>query len=427
MVSAILFGSFIILLLISVPIGIAIGLATLLTIFLTPTFPMDQFSKDIITSLDSFPLLAIPFFILAGNIMGSGGVSERLFRFANSLVGNRTGGIGIATIISCMFFGAISGSGAATTAAIGAIMIPAMTRNGYNKEFAAATVAAGGTNGVIIPPSITMIMYGVVAGVSVGDMFVAGIIPGILIGFALAVWAYIYAKKNGYKGSGEKASIRKIIKETYEAKWALLIPIIILGGIYGGIFTPTEAAVVAVVYSLIAGLFLYKELKIKDLPRIFIYSATTTSIVLLITATATAFGRLLTVEQVPNKIAEFITSISDNTVIITLLINAFLLFVGTFMDVLASIIILTPILLPVVTSVGIDPLHFGIIMIVNLAIGLLTPPIGGDLFVASGISGIPIEKLIKPMIPYIAAMIIVLLIITYVPGISHFLLNFTGS
>lgn len=418
-----LFGSFVILLVSTVPIGIAIGLATLLTIILTGSMTLEFFTREIMTSLDSFPLLAIPFFILAGDIMGKGGLSERLFRLANALVGNKTGGFAIATIITCMFFGAISGSGSATVAAVGAIMIPAMIKHGYDKTFATVTVAAAGSLGVIIPPSIPMVMYGVVAGASIADMFIAGIIPGVLAGIGLMVWAYIYSKKKGYEGSGEKTSLKRIVKEANEAKWALLVPIIILGGIYGGIFTPTEAAVIAVVYGLVAGRFLYKELKITDLPRIIISSAGTTGIVMLITATATAFGRLLTVEQIPNQVANFMLNISQNEIIIIILINLFLLIIGTFMDVVASIIILTPIILPVAVTLGFDPIHFGIIMVVNLAIGMLTPPIGANLFVASGISGISIERLSVFIFPYVIAMIITLMLITFLPSITGLLLN----
>lgn len=425
MTSIVLFGAFAILLLLSVPIGIALGLATMVTIFYSGTIPVEFLMKELVTSVDSFPLMAVPFFILAGEIMGKGGISERLFNFANALVGNKTGGFAMATIVTCMFFAAISGSGPATVAAIGGIMIPAMVRQGYDKKFATATVAAAGSIGVIIPPSIPMVIYGVVGSTSIGDMFIAGIIPGLLVGAALMVWAYLYSRKHNYKGSESKTSLSDIGKTLWDAKWALVVPIIILGGIYGGIFTPTEAAVIAVVYGLIAGLLLYRELKLKDLPKVLVDSALTTATVLIIVGSATAFGRLLTIEQIPAQVANFLLSISDNQIVIILLITVLLLVVGCFMDTLAAIIILTPILLPIATNIGYDPVHFGIIMVVNLAIGFITPPLGVNLFVGSGISGLSIEKLSKAIIPYFLAMIFALLMITFIPELSMWLISFT--
>jgi len=380
--------------------------------------------KELVTSVDSFPLMAVPFFILAGEIMGKGGISERLFNFANALVGNKTGGFAMATIVTCMFFAAISGSGPATVAAIGGIMIPAMVKQGYDKKFATATVAAAGSIGVIIPPSIPMVIYGVVGGASIGDMFIAGIIPGLLVGLSLMVWAYVYSKKNNYRGSDQKTTLANIWKTFWEAKWALVIPVIILGGIYGGIFTPTEAAVIAVVYGIIAGLLLYRELALKDLPKLLADAALTTATVLIIVGSATAFGRLLTIEQIPTQVANFLLSISDSEIVIILLITVLLLLVGCFMDTLAAIIILTPILLPIAVNIGFDPIHFGIIMVVNLAIGFITPPLGVNLFVGSGISGLSIEQLSKAIIPYFFAMVFSLLMITFIPELSLWLISF---
>lgn len=416
--SAVLFGSFAIFLLLSVPIGIAIGLATLFAIMTTGALPIEFLMKELTTSVDSFPLLAVPYFILAGEIMGKGGISRRLFDVADSIVGHRTGGIATATIITCMFFAAISGSGPATVAAIGGIMIPAMVEKGYDKRFATAVVASAGSIGVIIPPSIPMVIYGVSGSVSIGDMFIGGILPGILVGLALMVYAYIHSKKQGYAGTGEKTTLKGIVKATWEAKWALLIPVIILGGIYGGIFTPTEAAVVAVVFGLFAGLVLYKELKIKDLPQVFVDAALTTATVLIIVGAATAFGRLLTIEQIPNQIATFMMSISSEPIIIMMLITVLLLIVGCFMDTVAAIIILTPILLPVALQIGYDPIHFGIVMVANLAIGFITPPLGVNLFVGSGISGVSIEALSKAVLPFFFAMIFSLLLIILLPQLS---------
>ncbi|GGD15642.1 MULTISPECIES: TRAP transporter large permease [Pontibacillus] len=426
MTAGVLFGSFTLFLLLSVPIGIALGLSSLATILYTGALPLDFLMKELVTAVDSFPIMAVPFFILAGEIMGKGGISERLFDFANALVGNKTGGFAMATIVTCMFFAAISGSGPATVAAIGGIMIPAMVRKGYDKQFATAVVAAAGSIGVIIPPSIPMVIYGVVGGASVGKMFMAGIIPGILVGVALMIWAYIYSKKHNYGGTGEKMTLKNVFTSFWEAKWALIIPVIILGGIYGGFFTPTEAAVIAVVYSLIAGLFLYGELKVKHIPKLLIDSSLTTATILIIVGTATAFGRLLTIERIPEQVASFMLSVSDSNIVIILMITILLLIVGCFMDTLAAIIILTPILLPIATNLGYDPIHFGILMVVNLAIGFITPPLGVNLFVGSGISGLSIEELSKAILPFFIAMLISLGLIIFIPQLSLWLANLGG-
>ncbi|MCM3704319.1 TRAP transporter large permease [Cytobacillus firmus] len=416
--AGVLFGSFAAFLFLTVPIGIAIGLAVLFTILYTGSMPVEFLMKELTNSVDSFPLLAVPYFIIAGEIMGKGGISKRLFNVADSMVGNKTGGIAMATIVTCMFFAAISGSGPATVAAIGGIMIPAMVQKGYDKRFATAVVASAGSIGVIIPPSIPMVIYGVSGSVSIGDMFIAGIIPGILVGIGLMIYSYFHSKKMGYIGSGQKTTLKGILTAFWEAKWALMIPVIILGGIYGGIFTPTEAAVVAVVFGLIVSVFVYKELKFKDLPQIFVDSALTTASVLVIVGAATAFGRLLTLEQIPNQIAEAMISISSEPLIIMMLITLLLLIVGCFMDTIAAIIILTPILLPVALQIGYDPIHFGIIMIVNLAIGFITPPLGVNLFVGAGISGLSLEQLSKAIVPFFFAMVITLLIIIVIPQLS---------
>ncbi|MFC4736827.1 TRAP transporter large permease [Bacillus daqingensis] len=425
MTEAILFISFAVLLLLSVPVGIALGVATLLTIVFADVQTIDFLAQAMVTSIDSFPLMAVPFFIIAGEIMGRGGITERLFGVANSLVGNKTGGFAIATIVTALFFAAISGSAPATVAAIGGMMIPAMVSLGYDKRFATATVAAAGSLGVMIPPSIPMVMYGVTGSTSIGDMFIAGIIPGLIVAGFLIAFAYFYSKKMGYKGDSEEPfTFKRFGAECWRAKWALLIPIIILGGIYGGIFTPTEAAVIAVVYGILISVFVYRELPIKKLPSVLAAGSLTTATVLIVVGSATAFGQLLTRQQVPTRIAEAMVQVSENPVIIMLLIIVLLLIVGCFMDTLASIIILTPLLLPVAIEFGYDPVHFGMVMIITLAIGFITPPLGVNLFVSSGISGLPIMTIARGVIPYFFMMLIALLIITFIPQLSLYLPSF---
>ncbi|ANW27092.1 C4-dicarboxylate ABC transporter permease [Vibrio coralliilyticus] len=414
----ILFTTFALLVFFSVPIAIALGVATLLTIVSTGTLSVDFLVSTLITSVDSFPIMAVPFFILAGDIMGSGGISQRLVNFANSLVKNITGGFAIASIITCMFFAAISGSGPATVAAVGGIMIPAMIKYGYDKAFATAVVTAAGAIGVMIPPSIPMVMYGVSASTSIGDLFIAGIVPGVLVALCLMVYAYYYAKKNGYKGSDEPFSLGEVWQQFKHAQLALLIPVIILGGIYGGIFTPTEASVVAVVYGLIVSLFVYKEIGVKDLPQIFTKSVITSVIVLIIVGTATAFGKYLALEQIPNQIANAMLAFSESKVVFVLLMVALLLVVGCFMETVAAIIILTPILIPVATLFGFDAVHIGIIMVVTLAIGFITPPLGLNLFVGSSVSGVSVEKLSKAIIPFFIAMLIALAFVVFIPQLA---------
>ena len=424
MTALVLFGSFVFFLLLTVPIGISLGLASLVTILYADVTSVEYLAQSLVQSTDSFPLMAVPFFILAGEIMGKGGISERLFKVANVFVGNFTGGFAMAAVLTCMFFAAISGSGPATVAAVGGIMIPAMVGYGYDKKFATAVVVAAGALGIIIPPSIPMVIYGVSGSVSIGDMFIAGIIPGVLIGVVMMAWSYIYSKKNNYKGNGEKFTFKRALSGINEAKWAIFIPILILGGIYGGIFTPTEAAVVAVVYAAIISIFVYKELTFKTFPKVLKDAALTSATILIIIGTANAFGRILTMEQIPRLVADSLLSVSSNPLVILLLINLLLLFVGMFMDTVAAIIILVPILLPIAINIGIDPIQFGIIMIVNLAIGFITPPVGVNLFVGSGISGLSIESLAKATVPFFVAMILSLTVITVIPEVSLFLVEF---
>ncbi|WP_077307646.1 TRAP transporter large permease [Terribacillus halophilus] len=418
MTAIVMFVSFGLLLLLSVPIGIALVLACIATIIAAQDISFAFLAQSLITSVDSFPIMAVPFFILAGEIMGKGGLSKRLINVAKSIVGNVTGGVAMTTIITCLFFAAISGSGPATVAAVGGIMIPMMAEMGYSRRFAAGIVAAAGTLGVILPPSIPMIVYGVTSGTSVGDLFISGILPSILIAILLMIYVYFYSKKKGYSGTGEPFQIKRVLRAVWDAKWALLVPIIILGGIYGGYFTPTEAAVVAVAYGLIAGVLLYRELKLKDLYDVFRNAALTTATIMLIIGAATAFGKVMILEQMPAHIANAMLSVSDNPVILISLVVIMLLLIGMVMDTTAAIIIFTPLLIPVGMELGFDPVQFGMMIILSLVIGFITPPIGVNLFVASEISGLSIMKISKAIVPYIVVMLVALILVILIPDLT---------
>ncbi len=417
---AALFISLLFFFIINIPIGIAIALSSIVAIMIQGDIPFIIVVQKMFTATDSFPLMAVPFFILSGSLMEYGGISRRLVDFAYSIVGNASGGLALVAIIASLFFGAISGSAAATVAAIGGILIPAMIKRGYDTNYSTAVSASAGTLGVMIPPSIPLVIYGVLTGVSVGALFIGGIVPGILVGITLMVVGYRIARERGYKGD-EKPDIRKILKAFKEAVFALLMPVIILGGIYGAVFTPTEASVVAVVYGFIVGFFVYRELKLKDIKDIMVDSVVSTAVIMFIIATASVFGWVLASEQIPQVIAGGILSISINPVVILALINILLLFIGTFMETIAAIIIVVPVLLPIVTQIGVDPLHFGLIVVVNLAVGMITPPLGVCLFVGCSIAKITLEDISKAILPFLVAMIVDILIITYIPAVSTFL------
>ncbi|WP_298826985.1 TRAP transporter large permease [uncultured Planococcus sp.] len=424
MTIALLFGTLFICLLIGVPIAIALGVSALTAIYFGTTLPLSIITQKAFTSLDSFPLLAIPFFMLAGILMGKGGVSKRLLAFASALVGWMTGGLSMVTIVACMFFAAISGSGPATVAAIGGFMIPAMIARNYDGGFASAVSASAGSIGVIIPPSIPFVLYGVIGGVSVGSMFLAGIIPGLIIGSGLLLTAYIISKIRGYKPEpGEAISIvfKDVLKTFWDAKWALLIPVIILGGIYGGIFSPTEAAVVAVVYAIIIGKFVYKELSWKGLYESFREAIVINATTMIIIGLSVSFAYFMTIEQIPGEISDYLTALSTNPLVILLAINLLLLVVGMFIDTISALVVLTPILLPIVVTVGVDPVHFGVILVANLAIGFVTPPLGVNLFVASSVGGVRFERIAYAVLPFLLSMIVCLLIITFIPALSLWL------
>ena len=419
----VLFGYFALLCVIGVPIAISLGLATLSTIIMSQTLPIEYMAQVCFTSIDSFPIMAIPFFIAAGEYMGAGGLSKRLLALADEIVGGLYGGIGLTAVVTCMFFGAISGSGPATVAAIGALTIPAMIERGYDRYFSAALVAAAGCVGVMIPPSNPFVVYGVSAQVSIGDLFLSGIVPGIMTGAVLMIYCYFYAKKKGWRGEQKERSLASLGRAAWEAKWALVVPVIVLGGIYGGVMTPTEAAAVAAFYGLIVGIFLYREMDFKVVCSSSVIACETSSIIIVLMAMATLFGNTMTIEDVPGTIARWMLSVTENKIIILLLINILLLIVGVFMEALAAIVILTPILLPVVTGVGVSPLHFGVIMVVNLAIGFLTPPVGVNLFVASGVAQAKIERIAVAVVPMLLLMLVVLAIITYFPSVPLILVK----
>lgn len=408
--------------LINVPIAVALGLASTLVFFIDGNVSLIVIIQRMFNSVDSFPLMAIPFFILAGKLMESGGISRRLIHLANVIFGRIKGGLGIVSIVACAFFAAISGSAAATTAAVGALMIPAMVNKGYDKSFATAIQAAGGTIGIMIPPSVPLVLYGVAAGVSVSELFIAGIVPGLFVMVSLILLVYLISLKEGY-GGGEKFGFKDFFKAFLDAFLALMMPVIILGGIYGGIFTPTEAAVVAVVYGLIVGVFIYREIKLADLSKIFSSSVVVTAVIMFIIAGASVFGYYLTRQRIPAELTELMLSVTDNWIIALLIINLLLLICGVFLETSAAIIILTPILVPIASALGIDLVHFGIIMIVNLGIGFITPPVGVNLFVAANIAGTKFESLLKAIVPFVLIMIVDVLIISFIPGISLFLLG----
>ncbi|MBU5230472.1 TRAP transporter large permease [Intestinimonas butyriciproducens] len=409
-----------------VPIGFALGMMILFVTVNSTFITSDVMVQTFFTSCDSFPLLAVPFFVLAGDIMLNGGLSSRIIDFASACIGRLKGSLGIVTVCACMIFAAISGSGPATVAAIGGLMIPAMVKDNYDKAFACSLAATAGAMGPIIPPSVLFIMYGVMAQVSVTDLFIAGAIPGVVMAVLLALFVYVTAKKYNFGTEKEKKSTREKLHALNEGKWALLVPVIILGGIYGGFVTPTEAGVLACVYALIISLFVHKEIKIKDLPAIFINTCRTTGYCMVFVGPATVLGKILALQHIPDQLANAIYGISTNPVIILLVVNVLFLVLGCFMEPVSSIIIFGPLIVPIITGLGVDPVHFGIVMVLNLVIGMCTPPVGINMFIASGIGKIPPENMFKWLFPMIGVLIVALLIVTYVPQLSLFLVNLIG-
>lgn len=400
-----------------VPIAIAIaGAAMGGIVFFTP-LPLLVAAQKLTTSIDSFPLMAVPFFILAGNLMEAGGISGRLVEFAKTVVGGVRGGLACSCVLTCMIFASVSGSSVATTFAIGAILIPAMTRHGYPTSFAAALQATSAELGVIIPPSIPLILYGVSAEVSIGDLFVAGFGPGLLIGGALMLFVYVYCRIKGW-GTNDHVGRLSLWPAIRQASLALLMPVIIVGGIYQGVFTPTEASVVAVFYALFIGMFVYRAITISDLIAVLRRSVMSSTIIMFIIAAAGLFSFLITRAGVPATVGEWLGAVMESKATFLFAVNAFLFVVGMFIETSAAIIVLAPILAPVAIAFGVDPIHFGLIMVVNLALGMITPPLGVNLFAACQVAGIPLQQVIPKLLPFVLVCLICLLIITYVPAIS---------
>jgi tripartite ATP-independent transporter DctM subunit len=400
----------------SISVAVSIGLASLVGAW-QANLNLLAIVKEMFGAINKFPLAAIPFFILAGNLMESGGISQRLVEFAKSIVGGLQGGLAATCVLTCMIFAAVSGSSVATTFAIGAILIPALIKHGYPTNFAAALQAASAELGVIIPPSIPMILYGVSAEVSIGELFISGFGPGLLIGIALMVFVVVYARIKGY-GKGDREGRMPVFAATRHAALALLMPVIILGGIYGGVFTPTEASVVAVFYALVVGVGIYRETKIADLPRVLRKSVVSSAVIMFIIANAGLFSYLITRAGVPEKIGAFLVEWLQSPALFLLGVNAALFVIGMFIETSASIIVLAPILAPVAQHFGIDPVHFGIVMVVNLALGMITPPFGVNLFAACTVARISLDQIVTRLIPFILVVLACLMVITYVPVIS---------
>ncbi|WP_375323912.1 TRAP transporter large permease [Flagellimonas sp. GZD32] len=419
--------SFVGLLAIGTPVAWSIAISSMLTLLVSvPTLPaLATISQRMATGLDSFALLAIPFFILSGELMNQGGIAHRLIAFAKTLVGALPGGLALINIISAMFMGAIAGSAMASASAMGSILGPEMEKEGYDKGFSAAVNITSATTGLVIPPSNILIVYSLASGgASIAALFLAGYIPGLITGVLLMLVAILWAKKKGY-GTGQRSTLKQVFKTFVDAVPSLFLLVLVIGGIVAGIFTATEASAIAVLYSLILG-FVYKQITIKKLPNIFLNASATTAIVMLLIAASMSMSWALSFEHIPQEISSGLLSMTDNKIALLLIINIILLMVGIFMDITPAVLIFTPIFLPIVTKLGIDPVHFGIIMILNLCIGLCTPPVGSVLFVGVGVAKTSIEKVVKPLLPLFVAMILALFLITYIPELTLWLPSLFG-
>ncbi|MDX1429006.1 MAG: TRAP transporter large permease [Rhodothermales bacterium] len=416
---ALLFGLFIFLLAIGVPIAFSLGISSMCYL-IAAGIPLTIVPQRFFAGMDSFVLLCIPGFILAGNLMNAGNITEYIVRFSDACLGHIRGGLGLANVGGSMIFGGISGTAIADTASIGAVMIPGMAKSGYDRPFAAAVTAASSTVGPIIPPSVPMIIVGSLTGVSVGKMFLAGAVPGVLMGVAMMVTAYVVAVRKGYP-KGDSLSLKTVAKEAKGAFWALLMTFVILYGIVGGLFTPTEASIVASVYAFVVGMYVYRGLSWEDVPALLIDTALSTSALLVLVGMANIFGWILASENIPQMLAAGITSITTNPIVVILIMNLVLLLVGSFMETIAALIILFPTMLGVAQGVGMDPVHFGVMAVLNLIIGLTTPPVGVCLFVAAEIGETPVASVIRALLPFLVCNLIVLLLVAYVPAVSLWL------
>lgn len=423
-IATILFLSFVILLLLNVPIALSLGVSSLIAM-LVAELPLDMFPMQIYASIAKFTLLAIPFFMLAGNTMEKAGISDKLINLANKCVGHKKGGLAIVGVITSCFFAAISGSGPATVASLGVIIIPAMIRAGYDRGMSSALMASAGGIGIIIPPSIPFVVYGAIAGVSIGKIFIAGIIPGLLMGTALVVASLFLVRKMNIQPQ-PKASKKERWEAFKDAIWGLMMPIIILGGIYGGFFTPTEAAAVAAVYGILVGVFVYKKIKFKELYELLVQSAIGSAVVMFIVASASLFAWFCTTEGISDMASDLLLNVAGNKYIFLMIVNVLLLIAGCFIDATSALYIFTPIMLPVAIQLGYDPIALGVIMTVNLAIGQITPPVGVNLYVACGVSKSSLGEISKAVMPFLIASLLVLLLLTYFPNIITFLPNIMG-
>lgn len=403
----------------STPIAMALGLTSFIYLFYFTTIPITQVVERLFNALNSFPLMAIPFFVLAANIMTRGGISRRLTDFGNALVGQYRGGMAMTAVLACMFFAAVSGSSPATVVAVGTLMIPAMIRAGYPKRFSTGLIATSGSLGILIPPSIPLIVYGIATETSIGDLFIAGILPGIMAGLmllSLAVWASRRGNFGNPDGGERDKGFRR--RAMRDAVLALMLPVIVLGGIYGGFFTPTEAAAASVAYALVVAMLFYRELKVKELGRVLLASARTSAMIMFIIANGILFTFVLAAERIPNQVTDGIAAMDLQPWQFLLIINILLLIVGCFMETSSALLILAPILLPVGLTMGVDPVHLGIIMVMNLEIGMITPPLGLNLFVASGLSGMSVLQVARAALPSALILMVALLLVTYIPFIS---------
>lgn len=406
-----------------VPIAVCLGLSGAFAIHASGFLQMNILAQTAYNALDSFPMLAVFFFVLAGIFMGMGGLSRQLINFADMLIGSHTGGLAMATVVACTLFGAISGSGIATCAAIGMITIPAMVERGYPKAFSAALVACAGAIGVMIPPSNPFVLYGVITNTSIGKLFMGGIVPGIITCLLLCFIAWLISKKNGWKGVDRRYTFKDVLHALWDAKWALMVPVIILGGIYGGIMTPTEAAGVGALYGFLVGMFVLKGITRQNMIKVLVDSTVTAATVLFLVSMASVFGYVMAIEQVPDMMANWMLSVTNNKFAMLLIVNGLLLVVGALMESASATLILAPILMPMMVKLGVDPVHFGVILVCNLAIGFITPPIGQSLFVAAAISDEKTEKIALAAIPFIGAMLVMILIVTYFPDLTLWLPN----